>query len=120
MTNPQDVTAWLDRIKFAHLNNETVIAESLALSAIEATNNAPAIREVAGMLAFDRGDYDQTMQLIESAMFEIPLSVTARLPPVVEFKDLTKGQDSVVIIRLEDGSLYRLQKTKFGKLLLSK
>jgi len=83
MTNPQDVTAWLDRIKFAHLNNETVIAESLALSAIEATNNAPAIREVAGMLAFDRGD-------------------------------------SVVIIRLEDGSLYRLQKTKFGKLLLSK
>ena len=46
--------------------------------------------------------------------------VSARLPRVVEFSDLTNGQDQVVIIRLEDGSTYRLQKTKFGKLLLSK
>ena len=47
---------------------------------------------------------------------KIPL----RVPPIVEFKDLTNGEDPVVMIRLEDGSIYRLQKTKFGKLLLSK
>jgi len=46
--------------------------------------------------------------------------ISARLPRVVDFSDLTNGQDQVVIIRLEDGSTYRLQKTKFGKLLLSK
>ena len=43
-----------------------------------------------------------------------------QLPPMVDFKDLTNGEDSVVLIRLEDGSIYRLQKTRFGKLLLSK
>ena len=46
--------------------------------------------------------------------------VPLRVPPIVEFKDLTNGEDPVVMIRLEDGSIYRLQKTKFGKLLLSK
>ena len=47
---------------------------------------------------------------------KIPL----RVPPIVEFKDLTNSEDPIVMIRLEDGSIYRLQKTKFGKLLLSK
>ena len=46
--------------------------------------------------------------------------IQAQLPPVIDFKDLTNGKDPVVLIRLEDGSIYRLQKTKFGKLLLSK
>ena len=52
----------------------------------------------------------------KSSQGKVPL----RVPPIVEFKDLTNGEDPVVMIRLEDGSIYRLQKTKFGKLLLSK
>ena len=47
---------------------------------------------------------------------KVPLQV----PPIIDFKDLINGKDPVVMIRLEDGSIYRLQKTKFGKLLLSK
>ena len=42
------------------------------------------------------------------------------IPTIVDFKALTGGKGNEVWIRLEDGLIYRLQKTKHGKLLLSK
>lgn len=42
------------------------------------------------------------------------------IPTIVDFKTLTDGKGNEVWIRLEDGLIYRLQKTKHGKLLLSK
>lgn len=42
------------------------------------------------------------------------------IPTIVDFNALTGGKGNEVWIRLEDGLIYRLQKTKHGKLLLSK
>ena len=79
MSKKVAVKTWLERIRCAYAHNETTVVESLIISASEATGNAPEVREVAGMLAFDRGDCDEAIKLIESAMFEIPLSVTGQM-----------------------------------------
>ena len=74
-----NVTTWAKRIKAAYALDETVIAYSLAEQAIAQTNNDPEILEIAGMLAFDRGELNLAKELIQRAMFEVSLSVSSQL-----------------------------------------
>jgi len=74
-----NIDAWVDQIKAAYAQDETVVAYSLAEQAIVQTNSAPEILEVAGMLAFDRGELNLAKELIQRAMFEVSLSVPSQL-----------------------------------------
>lgn len=74
-----NVDRWIDRIKDAYQNRDLIVAENLAQQAIDETNQSARILEIAGMIAYERQNYDEAVKLIESAMFEIRLSFASQL-----------------------------------------
>ncbi|MEL7499771.1 MAG: hemin uptake protein HemP [Planctomycetota bacterium] len=65
-----------------------------------------------------QSDTPDRQESLDDNVFE-SLEIPAT-PPILDFNELTKGNGQEVWIRLDNENIYRLQKTKHGKLLLSK
>ncbi|MDB4778099.1 hypothetical protein OAG68_01455 [bacterium] len=73
---------WIERIKSAYVDKDFPRADQLIAHAMEETGSAPKLLEIAGMLAYERGDFRESIGLLEGAMFEICLSISAQLTMV--------------------------------------
>ena len=56
-----------------------MLTDSLIELALDESGNSRTLREVAGKVAYAHGDSDEAVRLIESAMFEISLSISGQL-----------------------------------------
>ena len=79
MKNREKIDQWIDRVKDAYLNSDAVLTDSLLQEAIAETDSAPQLLEIAGMIAYRKGEAVEAIRLIEAAMFEIGLSISAQL-----------------------------------------
>ncbi|MEL7499766.1 MAG: hypothetical protein AAFN77_19340 [Planctomycetota bacterium] len=91
------VDYWTEKIKEAFLEDNLSLASSLADSALDETNSAPALMEIAGLIAFHQKDLGRAIQLIEAAMFETPLSITSQMA-LAEIRLEIKEPDSAFSI----------------------
>lgn len=79
MNDINHVKQWIDRVKEAYLADDHILTSSLLEKALAETDSAPQLLEIAGMVAYKRGDITEAVRLIEAAMFEIGLSISAQL-----------------------------------------
>ena len=70
---------WYERIKRAYLDQNFRLAERLMDRALEETESSPMLLEIAGMMAYERRDFHESIRLIEAAMFEVSLSISAQM-----------------------------------------
>lgn len=75
----EQVRDWIDRIHAAYQAEDLVVADSLAQRALAETGQPSKLLEIAGIIAYDRENYDETIRLIESAMLETRLSFASQL-----------------------------------------
>lgn len=73
------VSDWIERVKSAYLAGDLAVANSLLLDALEEAGYHPQLLEVAGILAYIDRDFKRSVELIERAMFEFPLSISAQM-----------------------------------------
>jgi len=80
MENLDNATkSWFKKIRAAYVSRDLLLAASLAEQAIHETRQSPVLSEIAGVIAFERGEYRDAARLIESAMFEIRLSYAGQM-----------------------------------------
>ena len=73
------VMDWIEKIESTYFDGEIAVAKSLLVEAIEETDAAPQLLKISGLLEYIEGNYKQAIELIERAMFEITLSITAQM-----------------------------------------
>lgn len=78
---PEDdkVELWVERIKQAYLSNDSALTESLIDQALQETDDDARLIEIKGMIAYQNGDIRESAHLIETAMFEIGLSISGQM-----------------------------------------
>lgn len=79
MNDTRHIKQWIDRVKEAFLADDYILTSSLLERALAETDSAPQLLEISGMIAYKRGDIAGAVRLIEAAMFEIGLSISAQL-----------------------------------------
>ena len=79
MSDIREIEGWIDRVRECYLADDQVMTDKLLGEALEKTNNAPQLMEIAGMIAYKYGDFEESIRLIEAAMFEISLSISGQL-----------------------------------------
>lgn len=75
----EQVSGWIDRIRAAYQAKDLEVADSLVQSALDETDQSSKILEIAGIIAYDRGNYADTIRFIELAMIEMRLSFASQL-----------------------------------------
>lgn len=75
----EKIQCWIERIQGAYLTGDLTLASSLVEQALPETGDAPRLLEIAGMLAFEQGNFNSSVRLIESAMLEISLSLASQM-----------------------------------------
>ncbi|MDG1512142.1 MAG: tetratricopeptide repeat protein [Mariniblastus sp.] len=78
---PSKVTekAWIERVRSAYVSCNYPLATKLMEQALIETKSAASLLEIAGMMAYERGQYQEAIRLIEAAMFEVCLSISGQL-----------------------------------------
>ncbi len=93
-----NVERWIERIKAAYLEGDISVANSLLFDALEETSHAPKLLEIAGMLAYIDEDYELSVELIERAMFELPMSISAQMTLANAKMKLRKFDDAAITL----------------------
>ena len=70
---------WIERIKSAYIARDYPQVNRLMKQALVETDLSPSLLEIAGIMAFERGEYEESIRLIETAMIEICLSISGQL-----------------------------------------
>ncbi len=73
------INRWIERIKEAYLADDSVLADSLMKQALVETGSASRLLEISGIIAYHQGNVQESIRLIEAAMFEIGLSISGQL-----------------------------------------
>ena len=80
MTADLDLTdRWLSKIRESFEAKDMVLTQSLLEESLQETNSSPKLMEVAGMIAYTRGDFEESIRLIEEASFQIVLTLSGQL-----------------------------------------
>ena len=80
MTADLDLTdRWLSKIRESFEAEDMALTQSLLDESLQETNSSPKLMEVAGMIAYSRGDFEESIRLIEEASFQIVLTLSGQL-----------------------------------------
>ena len=52
MSDIREIEGWIDRVREFYLADDQVMTDKLLGEALEETNNAPQLMEIAGMIAY--------------------------------------------------------------------
>ena len=75
----KSVETWIAKVKEAFQAGDDVLTQSILEEAICETDSDPKLMEIGGMIAYTRGDMQECIRLIESAMFHIRLTISGQL-----------------------------------------
>ncbi|MCP4463618.1 MAG: hypothetical protein GY819_12550, partial [Planctomycetaceae bacterium] len=70
---------WIERIKSAYIARDYPQVNRLMKQALVETDLSPSLLEIAGIMAYERGEYEESIRLIGTAMIEICLSISGQL-----------------------------------------
>ncbi|MEL7496549.1 MAG: hypothetical protein AAFN77_03000 [Planctomycetota bacterium] len=97
-TSEQD---WIERIKTAYVANDYPLANSLMGQALVETDSKSQLLEIAGMMAYERGEFRESIRLIESAMFEVCLSISGQMTLAnawIKLNNLTAAETTLTFL----------------------